>query len=87
MRDCVIVYFGHFWPPDLSLISVLSLIFPPIFPLRLPLFQKCIWVGLRILSPVRGQGERAHNTRKRGGLRRGHVGGEKYYTGVRKKLF
>ena len=66
MRCYLIVYVGHFWPPNFSLIYVWSLlytmnslIFTPIFSLYLPLWRKRSWVGLCILSPVRGQGERS----------------------------
>ena len=55
------------------------------FFFRIPLFWKQIWMGLCILYPFRGQGERARDAQIRGGG--GHAGGKTYYAGVRAKLF
>ena len=73
-RHCVIVYVSHFLPPNLRLVSFRSLlymmnylIFMPALPLNLPPYRKTMWVGLRILSLVRGQGDYSCNERTRGG--------------------
>ena len=61
------VYVGHFWTLGLIPTSAQSLLYTHIFFLRLPLFRKCTWVGLRIFYPVCVQGESVRDAQTRVG--------------------
>ena len=88
-----LVYLGHFLPPNLSLISIRSLIytlksliFMPLFFIRLPLFSQLTWVYIQILSPFVTK-ESAHAMHKGGGGGWGHTGGKTYYADLHAKIF